>query len=168
MMPLTPGPSPHLKHSQCRQILGVGLRNGALRVPMIFSMYLQVDDLDRSLSFYRDGLGLEVAWHDDMLAVLHGAGDTAVNLVLRKVPGDGRQRLGQAGVTRIGWQVTSPADLDRAEERLARHGAQYERVDVADGGRIVTHDPDGLSVILFLAVEPSLAGKPPPFMYWYR
>ena len=37
---------------------------------MIFSVYLQVGDLSRSLSFYRDGLGLEVAWNDDMLAVL--------------------------------------------------------------------------------------------------
>lgn len=135
---------------------------------MIFSMYLQVDDLDRSLSFYRDGLGLEVAWSDDELAVLRGTGDTASNLVLRQVPGRIRQRLGQAGVTRIGWQVTSWAELDSAEERLARHGTQYQRADEADGGRIVTHDPDGLSVILFLPVEPSLGGKPPPFMYWYR
>ena len=135
---------------------------------MIFSMYLQVDDLDRSLSFYRDGLGLEVAWNDDMLAVLRGAGETEANLVLREIPGHARQGLGQAGVTRIGWQVTTPADLDRAEERLTRHGAQYQRVDGADGGRIVTHDPDGLSVILFLPGEASLAGKPPPFMYWYH
>ena len=37
---------------------------------MIFSVYLQVGDLGRSLSFYRDGLGLEVAWNDDMIAVL--------------------------------------------------------------------------------------------------
>ena len=28
---------------------------------MILSVYLQVGDLGRSLSFYRDGLGLEVA-----------------------------------------------------------------------------------------------------------
>jgi catechol 2,3-dioxygenase-like lactoylglutathione lyase family enzyme len=135
---------------------------------MIFSMYLQVDDLDRSLSFYRDGLGLEAAWNDGMLAVLRGAGETEANLVLREIPGHARQGLGQAGVTRIGWQVTSTADLDRAEERLTRHGAQYQRVDGTDGGRIVTHDPDGLSVILFLPGEASLAGKPPPFMYWYH
>jgi catechol 2,3-dioxygenase-like lactoylglutathione lyase family enzyme len=157
-----------LKHAQRRRILGVELRNGALQEPMIFSMYLQVGDFDRSLSFYRDGLGLEVAWNDDMLAVLRGAGETEANLVLREVGGDAKQPLGHAGVTRIGWQVTSLADLDSAEERLTRHGTQYQRVDGTDGGRIVTHDPDGLSVILFLPGEPSLAGKPPPFMYWYR
>ena len=135
---------------------------------MIFSMYLQVSDLDRSLSFYRDGLGLEVAWNDDMLAVLHGPDESAATLVIREVGAGAKQGLGQVGVTRIGWQVTSSADLDRAEERLAGHGAQYQRDDEPDGGRIVTHDPDGLSVVLFLPGEPSLTGKPPPFIYWYR
>ena len=134
----------------------------------LFGVYLQVGDLDRSLAFYRDGLGLEVAWSDDALAVLRGTGENAGALVLREVGGEPNQRLGEAGVTRIGWQVTTSSELDSAEERLTRYGAQYQRTDVADGGRIVTHDPDGLSVILFLAVEPSLAGKPPPYIYWYR
>ena len=135
---------------------------------MIFSVYLQVGQLDRSLSFYRDGLGLEVAWNDDTLAVLRSTGETTSTLVLREVGGDIDHRLGQSGVTRIAWQVTSSADLDRAEDRLIRHGAQYQRVDESDGGRIVTHDPDGLSVVLFLPDESSLARKPPPFIYWYR
>jgi len=135
---------------------------------MIFSMYLQVGSLDRSLSFYRDGLGLEVAWNDDVVAVLRGTGETAANLALREVRGETKPGLGQAGVTRIGWQMTSPAELDSAEERLKRHGGQYQRTDARGGGRIVTHDPDGLEVVLFLANEPSLADKPPPFIYWFR
>jgi catechol-2,3-dioxygenase len=135
---------------------------------MIFSVYLQVGDLGRSLSFYRDGLGLEVAWNDDKLAVLHGPDESAATLVIREVGAGAKQGLGEIGVTRIGWQVTSSADLDRAEERLTGHGAQYQRADEPNGGRIVTHDPDGLSVVLFLPGEPSLTGKPPPYIYWYR
>jgi len=131
-------------------------------------VYLQVGDLGRSLSFYRDGLGLEVACNDGMLAVLDGPDESAATLVIREVGAGAKQGLGQVGVTRIGWQVTSSADLDRAEERLAGHGAQYQRDDEPDGGRIVTHDPDGLSIVLFLPGEPSLTGKPPPFIYWYR
>ena len=142
-------------------------RNG-VHLPMIFSMYLQVGKLDRSLSFYRDGLGLEVAWNDDTVAVLRGSGESAANLVLREVGGGTKQSLGQAGVTRIGWQLTTPAELDSAEERLKRHGVQYRRTDVSDGGRIVTHDPDGLEVVLFLPPEPSLDERPPPFVYWYH
>jgi hypothetical protein len=103
-----------------------------------------------------------------MLALLRGTGENPGTLVLRDVGGDAKQRMGQAGVTRIGWQVTSSADLDTAEERLTGYGTQYQRVDESDGGRIVTHDPDGLSIILFLAAEQSLAGKPPPFIYWYH
>ena len=135
---------------------------------MIFSMYLQVRSLDRSLSFYRDGLGLEVAWNDDTVAVLRGSGESAAYLALREVGGGTKQSLGQAGVTRIGWQLTTPAELDSAEERLKRHGVQYRRTDVSDGGRIVTHDPDGLEVVLFLPPEPSLDERPPPFVYWYH
>jgi catechol-2,3-dioxygenase len=89
---------------------------------MIFSMYLQVGSLDRSLSFYRDGLGLEVAWNDDVVAVLRGSGETAATLVLREVRGETKPGLGQTGVTRIGWQMTTRAEFDSAEERLKRHG----------------------------------------------
>jgi len=135
---------------------------------MIFSIYLQVGNLDRSLSFYRDGLGLEVAWNDDVVAVLRGTGESAANLALREVSGETKPGLGQAGVTRIGWQMTSSAEFDSAEERIKRYGGQYQRSDVRGGSRIVTHDPDGLEVVLFLANEPSLADKPPPFVYWYR
>jgi len=135
---------------------------------MSFSVYLQVASLERSLAFYRDGLGLEVAWSDDVIAVLRGPGEHAATLVIRQVDGGARRGFGQAGVTRIGWQVTSPADLDSAEERLARHGAQYRRPDDTNGNRIATHDPDGLEVVVFLPPEPSLAEKPPPFVYWYR
>jgi catechol 2,3-dioxygenase-like lactoylglutathione lyase family enzyme len=135
---------------------------------MIFSVYIQVGNLERSLSFYRDALGLEVAWSDDMLAVLRGPGDSAATLVIREVSGGARPGFGQAMVARIGWQVASSADLDSAAERFAQHDVQYERLDDADGGRIATSDPDGLRVILFLPGEPSLTTKPPPFLYWYH
>src|SRR5260370_39124219 len=118
-----------------------------MHVRMIFSNSLQVGDLDRSLSFYRDGMGLEIAWNDDMLAVLRGPGETAATLVLREVGGDAKPSLGQLGVTRIGWQVTSSGDLDSAEERLSRPGAQYPRDDDRGRGRGVTPAPDGPSAL---------------------
>jgi catechol 2,3-dioxygenase-like lactoylglutathione lyase family enzyme len=135
---------------------------------MIFSVYLQVGDLGRSLSFYRDGLGMEVAWNDDELAVLHGPAESAATLAIREVSGSTRPGRGQAGVARIGWQVTSTADLDNAEERLAALGVQYRRGGEPGGGRIETHDPDGLRVVLFLPSEPSLDRQPPPYIYRYH
>jgi len=106
-------------------------------LPMIFSVYLQVGDLGRSLSFYRDGLGLEVIWNDDAFAVLRGPGESAATLAIREVSGGTKPGLGQTGVARIGWQVTNSADLDSAEERLAGHGVQYRRADAMEGGKII-------------------------------
>ena len=134
-----------------------------------FAAYVQVGDLERSLSFYRDGLGLEVNWKDDVLAVLRSPGDTAHALVIREVGGGGaRHAVGEAGVARLGWQVTDTADLDSTEERLASHAVPYQRFHETDAERIVTHDPDGLSIILFQAAEPSLTERPPMSLYWYH
>jgi len=165
------GVSSRLKHAEHRRILVRSFSRlpiETLHSPMALSVYLQVAKLERSLAFYRDGLGLEVAWSDDVLAVLRGPGEPPGTLVIRQVGGDAERGLGQTGVTRIGWQVTNPAELDSAEERLARHGAQYQRPNDTNGSRVTTHDPDGLEVVVFLPPEPSLAGKPPPFVYFYR
>ena len=137
-------------------------------MPGIFTAYLQASDLERSLSFYRDGLGLEVEWNDGTLAVLSGPANSAHTLVIRDVGGGAKPGLGEVGVTRIAWQMTDPADLDDAEERLSRGAVQYQRFRETDADRIVMRDPDGLSVILFHAAEPTPTGKPPASLYWYH
>ena len=137
-------------------------------MPGIFTAYLQVSDLERSLSFYRDGLGLEADWNDGTLAVLHSPGTAAHTLVLREVGDGAERRLGEVGVTRLAWQMTNPADLDDAEERLSQHAVRHQRLREADADRIVMRDPDGLSVILFHASEPTPTGKPPTSLYWYH
>src|SRR5215468_5058367 len=65
----------------------------------IFTAYLQVSDLERSLSFYRDGLGLGADWNDGTLAVLRSPGTAAHTLVLREVGDGAGRRLGEVGVT---------------------------------------------------------------------
>ena len=134
----------------------------------IFTAYLQVSDLERSLSFYQDGLGLEADWNDGTLAVLSSPGGAAHTLVLREVGDGAERRLGEVGVTRIAWQMTRPADLDDAGERLSQHAVRYQRFREADADRIVMRDPDGLTVILFHAGEPTPTGKPPASLYWYH
>ena len=134
----------------------------------IFTAYLQVSELERSLSFYRDGLGLEAEWNDGTLAVLRSPGTASHALVLREVGDGAERRLGEVGVTRLAWQMTNPADLDDAEERLSQHAVRYQRLREADADRIVMRDPDGLSVILFHAAGPTPTGKPPTSLYWYH
>ena len=137
-------------------------------MPGIFTAYLQVSDLERSLAFYRDGLGLEADWNDGTLAVLRSPGTAAHTLVIREVGDGAGRRLSEVGVTRIAWEMTHPADLDAAGERLSEHAVRYQRLREADADRIVMRDPDGLSVILFHAGEPTPTGKPPASLYWYR
>jgi catechol-2,3-dioxygenase len=64
----------------------------------LFGVYLQVGDLDRSLSFYRDVLTLEVVWNDGALAVLHGHRAPADSLVIREIGKAARHNVGEAGL----------------------------------------------------------------------
>src|SRR6516164_8396830 len=66
-----------------------------LYVPRIFSAYVQVRDLDRSLSFYQDTLGLEIECRDGALALLRSGGDSEHTLVIRQI-GDHAVRRGGA------------------------------------------------------------------------
>lgn len=131
-------------------------------------VYLQVRDLARSLAFYRDGLGLEVDWQDDVLAVLRSPGDPGHSLVIREIGGDGQHHLGEAGVTRIGWQVSDRAELDSTEEMLSRRGVQYQRHQETGADRITARDPDGLTIVVFQAEEPANSKQPPASLYWPR
>ena len=87
---------------------------------MIFSVYLQVGDLGRSLSFYRDGLGLEVAWNDGMLAVLDGPDESAATLVIREVGAGAKQGLGQTG----GYSHRAADDVTMGDACRARPGRE--------------------------------------------
>ena len=100
--------------------------------------------------------------------MLRSPDSAAHTLVLREVGNGSGRRLGEVGVTRIAWEMTQPADLDAAEERLSQHAVHYQRVREADADRIVMRDPDGLTVILFHAGEPTPTGKPPASLYWYH
>lgn len=133
----------------------------------IFGVYLQVPDLQQSLAFYRDLLGLEVSWNDGTLALLHsrdGGGDT---LVLRQTE-DARHDLHEAGVTRVLWRVSDSADLDAVEEMLTKHEMPHQRHrdDSYDG--VTVHDPDGLRIVLLHMGEATHKKAPPPWLYWQR
>ena len=136
-------------------------------VPGIFGVYVQVSDLDRSLSFYRDVLALELDWSDGAIAVLHSSLEPTDALVLREV-GEGAQRdLGEPGVTRVLWRVADSADLDRAEEYLTSLEVTYQRHSEEHLDGISLRDPDGVEFVLLCAdLEPS--SEPPSWLYWYR
>ncbi len=93
----------------------------------LFGAYQQVGDLDRTLSFYRDVLALEVVWSDGALAVLHGHRANADSLVIREIGRTARHTKGEAGVTRVLWRAGDPAELDSAEALLTRQPLPYRQ-----------------------------------------
>ena len=132
----------------------------------LFGVYLQVGDLHRSLSFYRDVLALEVVWNDGALAVLHGHRAPADSLVIREIGKAARHNMGEAGVTRVLWRAGDSAELDSAEELLTRQQVPYQRHRDAEVDGITMHDPDGLEIVLIWIGEKVLATGPPAWLHW--
>jgi catechol-2,3-dioxygenase len=134
----------------------------------LFGVYLQAGDLDRSLSFYRDVLALEVVWNDGALAVLRGRRAPAASLVIREIGKAARPTMGEAGVTRVLWRARDPAELDSAEELLTRQQVPYRRHRDAEVDGITMRDPDGLEIVFLWTGEKVSAAGPPAWLYWYH
>jgi catechol 2,3-dioxygenase-like lactoylglutathione lyase family enzyme len=137
------------------------------QLPGIFGVYVQVCDLERSLSFYCDVLALDIVWSDGAMAVMQSAVNPADAVVLREV-GEGAQRdLGEAGVTRVLWRAADSADLDRAEELLSSLEVPYQRHREENTDGLTLRDPDGVEFVL-LAPTHDVPVEPPAWLYWYR
>jgi catechol-2,3-dioxygenase len=134
-----------------------------LHLGHIFAVVVQVRDLERSLSFYRDVLGLHVEQNDGMLALLRGASDGVRTLALREIGPAATHYLSGTGVTRVAWQVPNSSELNHAEQLLQRHGLRYDRARGEQTDSIVTSDPDGLCVVMLAA--DTMAGAPPARLY---
>jgi len=80
---------------------------------------LNVTDLDRSVAFYRDLVGLEVEAEAEGVACLR-CSDDHHNLVL--------YRAGEAGFKRMAFQLESEGDLDAARAHVARLGIGVREV----------------------------------------
>jgi 2,3-dihydroxy-p-cumate/2,3-dihydroxybenzoate 3,4-dioxygenase len=83
---------------------------------------LLVTNLERSIRFYRDLVGLELVARDDDTAYLRCSGDHH-NLILHTSP--------TAGIRSVGYQLESPEDLDKAYDFHAANGLNPNWV--ADG-----------------------------------
>jgi catechol 2,3-dioxygenase-like lactoylglutathione lyase family enzyme len=119
------------------------------------SVLFSVRDLDRSLAFYRDVLGLRETTREGAVAVLGGE-QRSFAMVLRQMRGEayhyGQQALGPRAVT---IDVGSQAELEGVATRLAAAGALVSRgpLNASEPFEIVTgRDPDGLP-LSFIAYD---------------
>jgi catechol 2,3-dioxygenase-like lactoylglutathione lyase family enzyme len=109
------------------------------------SAVMFVHQLDRSVSFYTDVLGLEVADRSATAALLTGSQS---QLILRAMGANAPHPLGGVGFQYVIWTASDEADLDRCERVLKQRQA-YKVTRASDGVTAVEgRDPDDLVVMI--------------------
>jgi catechol 2,3-dioxygenase-like lactoylglutathione lyase family enzyme len=142
---------------------------GPLEITGIYSVAVQVRDLDRSLAFYRDLLGLRLQQREGELAHLHGYGRTAPSLVLLEVGEHATRVSREPGLVRVAWRVDKQADLDVAEQLLKQKGLDCVRRREEGLAILETRDPDRTHVLLvWLSDEVAADNSLPPRLYGWE
>jgi len=110
-----------------------------------------VRNLDKSVSFYRELLGLDVVDRSTTAALL--ATPNGSQLVLRQFGTNATHPLGAIGVQYLTWSTPSREDLDRRTEILRRNSAYRETRGDQDVTVVEGRDPDDVPVMLFYAAD---------------
>jgi catechol 2,3-dioxygenase-like lactoylglutathione lyase family enzyme len=88
------------------------------------SAVMFVQDLDRSVDFYREVLALEVSDHSPTACLLTSASGS--QLIVRSMGSGGVHSLGGVGVQYVIWTAADREDLDRCERTLKKLSAHRE------------------------------------------
>ena len=110
------------------------------------SVVMFVAELDRSVSFYTEVLGLDVSDRDATAALL--ASSNGTQLILRAMGGNAPHPLGSVGVQYVIWTAASADDLDRCEQALRQRQAYRTTRTLEDVAAIEGRDPDDIVVII--------------------
>jgi catechol 2,3-dioxygenase-like lactoylglutathione lyase family enzyme len=115
-----------------------------VKLSKVAHIMLGVTDLERSLRFYRDALGLAVQFAFEEFAFLDGGG---VTIVLRGTP-----NLGEPGDIMRTEVVFAVDDIDAAYRSLEARGVRFRvepRVVTGDRYAADFRDPDGHVLSVF-------------------
>ncbi len=126
-----------------------------IRPAGMHEMVLEVADLDESVRFYQDVIGLEVVqrWGEDRPAVWLDMGDSAALGLWTAKAAIGAIANGRGGV-HVHFALRIPhGSIDEVQDRLAKLGYETLRIEFDDGNRsLYLDDPDGNCVELMDAV----------------
>ena len=125
-----------------------------------------VRNLDRSLKFYTEVLGLAVIDRSPT-AVLLGE-DDGPQLVLRAFGENAAHPLGSLGVQYLIWMTDSRDDLDRRTALLQQRSAFQETHSHGDAITVEGRDPDDLVVMIGYRPpgQPAMHGLPARVYAW--
>ena len=109
------------------------------------AVFLYVADLDRSISFYRDVLGIPLAPHPHNVDWAEHTFPTGVRFALHRAATP--EAIRGSGSMKLDLEV---ADLDEAIERCREAGVEPRDVERDFWGSVFTiTDPDGYAIDLF-------------------
>ncbi len=112
----------------------------------IGSAVMFVQQLRRSVSFYRDVLGLEVTDESPTAALLTSPG--GAQLILRAMGANAAHPLGGVGLQYVTWTAAGEEDLGRCERMLRERSAYRDTRRMAGITAVEGHDPDGMVVMV--------------------
>ncbi|HUY52382.1 MAG TPA: VOC family protein [Streptosporangiaceae bacterium] len=112
----------------------------------IGSAVMFVQQLDRSVSFYREVLALEVADQSPTAALLISPEGT--QLVLRAMGSNAAHPLGGVGLQYVIWTAAGKDDIDRCERVLKARSAYRDTRRSGDVVAVEGHDPDDMVVMI--------------------
>lgn len=110
------------------------------------SAVMFVQDLDRSVRFYRDVLALRVTDRSPTAALLISASGS--QLILRAMGSNAAHGLGGLGVQYVIWTAAGKEDLDRCEQALKDRSAHRETRSSGPAAAVEGSDPDGIAVMI--------------------
>ncbi|MBH0054283.1 hypothetical protein I6E74_08895 [Salinibacterium sp. SWN139] len=105
-----------------------------------------VSDLDRSVTFYCDLLGLTCSILDESAALL--VGPENYELYLRGKHAQPSRVLGSVGIQYLIWSAESLEEFERCEEALRRESVHVRRERLDDFEVVEGRDPDHLPVMV--------------------
>jgi catechol 2,3-dioxygenase-like lactoylglutathione lyase family enzyme len=130
----------------------------------ISSVVMFVQELDRSVSFYCDVLGLRVADTSSTAAQL--VSDEDSQLILRAMGSNATHALGSVGVQYVIWEAPDSEYLERCERVLKKHSAHRETRSDGPHRAVEGVDPDGIVVmVVYPGPDAGSLGRLPTRIY---
>jgi catechol-2,3-dioxygenase len=116
------------------------------RGPRLGSAVMFVQNLDRSVSFYQQVLGLKVTDSSPTAALLFSEG--GAQLILRSMGSGAVHSLGGVGIQYLVWTAADEADLDRCERVLKELSAHRDTRSSGPVKVVEGHDPDDVVLMI--------------------
>jgi catechol 2,3-dioxygenase-like lactoylglutathione lyase family enzyme len=110
------------------------------------SAVMFVQELDRSVDFYREVLALEVSDRSPTACLLTSASGS--QLIVRSMGSGGVHSLGGVGVQYVIWTAADKEDLDRCERTLKKLSAHRETRVGGPVKAVEGRDPDDIVVMI--------------------